>query len=68
MAEALFAQRIGHERFDRLEPALLGDFLPDWADDWVLIEREKRAYVTSLRPPEVGVRSTFNVDHLLASW
>jgi DNA-binding SARP family transcriptional activator len=40
-AEALLAQRIGHEVFERLEPTLLGDFLPDWTDDWVLIERER---------------------------
>jgi DNA-binding SARP family transcriptional activator len=42
-AEAL-ARRVLHERsegFDLAPQALAGDILPDWYDDWLVIERER---------------------------
>jgi DNA-binding SARP family transcriptional activator len=41
LAHGVLDRRISCEDIDRPTRTLSGDFLPDWPDDWVLIERER---------------------------
>lgn len=41
LAHALLDRRVACDDMNRPAQSLSGDFLPDWTDDWVLIERER---------------------------